>query len=183
MSYCLRRRLPAFAFGAAAIAVAMVVSLVGPGRAAAPNEANAATFEPVRHPEPRAPRNAPRFMSVPVRAATLALRMAGTPYRWGGESPVSGFDCSGLVRWAYGRLGVDLPHNSYALYGVGRPVSRQRMKTGDVLFFSGLGHVGLYLGGGRMVHAPYSGKDVEVVRLASTSYASRLVGARRVARA
>jgi cell wall-associated NlpC family hydrolase len=159
----------------------MVVSLVGSGRTAAPDEATAATFEALRHPEPRAPTNAPRFMSVPVRAATLALRMAGAPYRWGGESPASGFDCSGLIRWAYGQLGVDLPHNSYALYDVGRPVPRQRMKTGDVLFFSGLGHVGLYLGGGRMVHAPYSGKDVEIVRLASTNYGSRLVGARRVA--
>ena len=116
-----------------------------------------------------------------MRAATLALRMAGTPYRWGGESPASGFDCSGLIRWAYGRVGVDLPHNSYALYGVGRRVSRERMETGDLLFFSGLGHVGLYLGGGRMVHAPYSGKDVEVVRLARARYGSRLVGVRRVA--
>ena len=157
----------------------MVVSLAGP--TAAPDEASAASFEPLRHPERRAPRNAPQFMSVPVRAATLAVRMAGAPYRWGGESPASGFDCSGLIRWAYGQLGVDLPHNSYALYDVGLPVPRQRMKTGDVLFFSGLGHVGLYLGGGRMVHAPYSGKDVEVVRLASTNYGGRLVGARRVA--
>jgi cell wall-associated NlpC family hydrolase len=54
------------------------------------------------------------------------------------------------------------------------------METGDLLFFSGLGHVGLYLGGGRMVHAPYSGKTVEIARLADTHYGSRLVGARRV---
>jgi len=181
MSFCLHRLLPAFALGAAVVAVAMVVSLVGSGSAAAPEEASAASSEPVQHPEPRAPRNAPRFISTPVRAATLALRMAGTPYRWGGESPASGFDCSGLIRWAYGQVGVDLPHNSYALYGVGRRVSWERMETGDVLFFSGLGHVGLYLGGGRMVHAPYSGKDVEIVRLASTNYGSRLVGVRRVA--
>lgn len=159
----------------------MVVSLVGFGSAAVPDEASAARSEPVQHPEQRAPRNAPRFISTPVRAATLALRMAGTPYRWSGESPASGFDCSGLIRWAYGRVGVDLPHNSYALHGVGRRVSRERMETGDVLFFSGLGHVGLYLGGGRMVHAPYSGKDVEVVRLARARYGSRLVGVRRVA--
>ena len=181
MSLCFRRLLPAFAIGAAVAAIAVVVSLVGFGSAAAPDEARAASFEPVQHPEPRASRNAPRFMSTPVRAATLALRMAGTPYRWGGESPASGFDCSGLIRWAYGRVGVDLPHNSYALYGVGRRVTRERMETGDVLFFSGLGHVGLYLGGGRMVHAPYSGKDVEVVRVANTNYGSRLVGVRRVA--
>ena len=70
------------------------------------------------------------------------------PYRWGRESPTSGFDCSGLVRWAYLGVGIDLPHSSYALYGEGRRVSRARMRTGDVLFFEGLGHVGLYLGQG-----------------------------------
>ena len=70
---------------------------------------------------------------------------------WGGGSPASGFDCSGLVSWAYGRLGVRLPHSSYALYGRGRRVARSRMKPGDLVFFYGLGHVGMYLGRGRMV--------------------------------
>jgi peptidoglycan DL-endopeptidase CwlO len=115
------------------------------------------------------------------RAARIALEAVGIPYRWGGATPASGFDCSGLVRWAYGRVGIDLPHNSYALYGEGRRVSRSHMEAGDVLFFSGLGHVGLYLGRGRMVHAPYSGKDVEIVQLAGSHYGGRLVGARRVA--
>ncbi len=124
--------------------------------------------------------SAPRYVSVGERAALLALRVAGTPYRWGGESPESGFDCSGLVRWAYGRLGVDVPHNSYALWSTGKPVVRSRMRVGDVLVFSGLGHVGLYVGNGHMVHSPYSGKAVEVVSLASTNYGSRLVGVRRV---
>jgi peptidoglycan DL-endopeptidase CwlO len=114
------------------------------------------------------------------RAATLAVRMVGTPYRWGGESPDGGFDCSGLIRWSYGAVGVDVPHNSVALYGVGADVSDEKLETGDVLFFTGLGHVGLYLGGGRMVHAPYSGKHVEIVNLATSNYGSRLIGARRV---
>ncbi len=114
------------------------------------------------------------------RAAKIALRAVGVPYRWGGTSPASGFDCSGLVYWAYGRVGIQVPHSSYALYGEGRHVVRSRMKAGDVLFFSGLGHVGLYLGRGRMVHAPSSGRRVEVVRLGSSHYGSRLVGARRV---
>jgi len=118
--------------------------------------------------------------SVGERAARIALGAVGIPYRWGGESPSSGFDCSGLVRWAYGRLGIELPHNSYALYGEGRRVSRSRMQPGDLLFFEGLGHVGLYLGRGRMVHAPQSGRDVEIVRLGRSNYGSRLVGARRV---
>ena len=115
------------------------------------------------------------------RAAHIALRAVGVPYRWGGESPESGFDCSGLVRWAYGRIGIDLPHSSYALYGEGRRVAESRLESGDVLFFEGLGHVGLYLGRGRMVHAPQSGRSVEVVHLGSLGYGGRLIGARRFA--
>jgi cell wall-associated NlpC family hydrolase len=114
------------------------------------------------------------------RAATMALKAVGVPYRWGGSSLSSGFDCSGLVYWAYGRLGVELPHSSYALYHQGRRVARSRLKAGDVLFFSGLGHVGLYVGRGRMVHAPRSGRLVEVVSLGRPEYGGRLVAARRV---
>ena len=124
--------------------------------------------------EPRAPTKA-------ERAVRFALDEVGVPYRWGGESPETGFDCSGLVRWAYGRVGIDLPHNSYALYSVGKRVPETGMKPGDILFFEGLGHVGLYLGNGRMVHAPQTGRNVEIVRLASTNYGLRLVAARRVA--
>ena len=114
------------------------------------------------------------------RAAKVALRAVGVPYRWGGSSPSGGFDCSGLVYWAYGRLGVPVPHSSYALYGLGRNVARSRLRSGDVLFFSGLGHVGLYIGRGRMVHAPNSGRTVEIVRLRGSHYGSRLVAARRL---
>ena len=116
------------------------------------------------------------------RAATIAVREVGVPYRWGGASPAAGFDCSGLVYWTYGRLGIALPHSSYALYGLGRRVTRSRMKAGDLLFFSGLGHVGIYIGRGRMVHAPHSGTRVQVVRLRSSSYGARIVGVRRVVR-
>jgi cell wall-associated NlpC family hydrolase len=115
------------------------------------------------------------------RAATIALTAVGVPYRWGGASPAGGFDCSGLVYWSYGRLGVELPHSSYALYDLGRAVGRSRMEAGDLLFFSGLGHVGMYIGRGRMVHAPHSGRVVEVVRLSRSSYGSLVVGVRRVA--
>ena len=114
------------------------------------------------------------------RAAKVALRAVGVPYRWGGSSPSGGFDCSGLVYWAYSRLGISVPHSSYALYGLGRNVARSRLRSGDVLFFSGLGHVGLYIGRGRMVHAPNSGRTVEIVRLRGSHYGSRLVGARRL---
>ena len=115
------------------------------------------------------------------RAVRFALDEVGVPYSWGGESPETGFDCSGLVRWAYGRVGIDLPHNSYALYSTGRRVRESGVEPGDILFFEGLGHVGIYLGRGRMVHAPQTGRNVEVVRLGATTYGSRLIGARRVA--
>jgi cell wall-associated NlpC family hydrolase len=118
--------------------------------------------------------------TVGQRAATMALKAVGVPYQWGGSSLTGGFDCSGLVHWAYARLGIQLPHSSYALSRQGRSVARSRLKAGDVLFFSGLGHVGLYVGRGRMVHAPHSGRRVEVVTLARSDYGHRLVGARRV---
>ena len=113
-------------------------------------------------------------------AVAIAVRVVGVPYRWGGSSSAGGFDCSGLVDWAYGRLGIELPHSSYALYDQGRRVARARMKPGDLLFFSGLGHVGIYIGRGRMVHAPHSGTRVEVVKLGHSSYGARLVAVRRV---
>ena len=119
----------------------------------------------------------PKPLTLAQRAVRLARKQLGVPYVWGGMSP-AGFDCSGLVSWIYGRLGVPLPHNSAALYGVGRPVSRRSLRPGDILFFSGLGHVGLYVGHGRMIHAPQSGRNVEVQPLSARH--GSFVGARRV---
>jgi murein DD-endopeptidase len=141
---------------------------------------NAAVAGPRPTPTRHIPKRVAPKPTLGQRAATIALKAVGVPYRWGGASPASGFDCSGLVYWAYAKLGVELPHSSYALYGLGRRVVRSRMKAGDLLFFYGLGHVGLYLGRGLMVHAPSSGRRVEVVRLGGSHYGSRLVGARRV---
>jgi len=112
------------------------------------------------------------------RAVRLARTQLGVPYRYGGASP-GGFDCSGLVMWAYGRVGVPLPHNAAALFGVGRAVPRAGLQPGDLLFFRGLGHVGIYIGRGRMIHAPQSGRHVELQSLAVRR--GSLVGARRVA--
>ncbi|HET7515389.1 MAG TPA: C40 family peptidase [Gaiella sp.] len=112
-----------------------------------------------------------------VRAVRIARQQLGVPYVYGGSSP-SGFDCSGLVSWVYGRLGVGLPHNAAALYGVGRRVRLAAMRPGDLVFFSGLGHVGLYIGHGRMIHAPQSGRNVEIEALDARSHPP--VGARRI---
>jgi cell wall-associated NlpC family hydrolase len=134
---------------------------------------------PTRH----GPSPAIRKPTLGERAAAIALEEVGVPYRWGGASPAGGFDCSGLVDWAYSRLGVELPHSSYALYEQGKRVARAKMKAGDLLFFSGLGHVGIYIGRGRMVHAPHSGRLVEVVSLSRSSYGGQLAGVRRVLKA
>jgi cell wall-associated NlpC family hydrolase len=122
----------------------------------------------------------PRIVPVPFgsRAAQIALEAVGTPYRWGGSSK-RGFDCSGLVMWAYAKLGVALPHQAAGQAHLGRRVPRRRLLPGDLVFFSGYGHVGMYIGRGRMVHAPQSGERVRVERLGG-NYGRRLVEARRI---
>ena len=109
----------------------------------------------------------------------VALSEQGVPYSWGGESP-SGFDCSGLVAYAYAQVGVSLPHSSYAQYNMGTSVPRDQLQPGDLVFFDGVGHVGLYVGGGNFVHAPHTGTTVQVSNLDSGWYSSSYVGARRI---
>jgi peptidoglycan DL-endopeptidase CwlO len=108
----------------------------------------------------------------------VAMRYLGTPYVWGGASP-SGFDCSGFVMYVYSQVGISLPHSSYAQYGYGSPVSLSQLQAGDLVFFDGLGHVGIYVGGGTFIHAPHTG---DVVKISSLSgwYASTFVGGRRL---
>lgn len=106
----------------------------------------------------------------------VALSYVGVQYVWAGASP-SGFDCSGLVMYAYAQLGVSLPHSSYAMWDIGVPVPQDQLEPGDLVFFNGLGHVGIYVGGGYFVHAPHTGTVVQVSSLADDpSY----VGARRI---
>jgi peptidoglycan DL-endopeptidase CwlO len=108
----------------------------------------------------------------------IAMRYLGVPYVWGGSSP-SGFDCSGLVAYVYAQVGVSLPHYTGAQWNVGVPVSRSDLQPGDLVFFDGLGHVGIYIGGNSFIHAPHTG---DVVRISSISgwYADTYVGARRI---
>jgi cell wall-associated NlpC family hydrolase len=109
-------------------------------------------------------------------AVGVAMSQLGTPYVWGGGAP-GGFDCSGLVAYAYAKVGVSLPHSSYAQWSSGVPVPSDQLQPGDLVFFNGLGHVGIYIGGGQFVHAPHTG---DVVKVSSMSDHGGFVGARRV---
>ncbi len=109
----------------------------------------------------------------------IAMRYLGVPYSWGGSSP-SGFDCSGLVMYVYAQVGVSLPHYTGAQWSYGVPVSRSDLQPGDLVFFDGLGHVGIYIGGGQFVHAPQTGDVVKISSLSEGWYAATYDGARRI---
>jgi cell wall-associated NlpC family hydrolase len=98
-----------------------------------------------------------------AEAVRIAMRYLGVPYRWGGASP-SGFDCSGLASYAYAQIGKSVPHYTGAIWAQFPKVPRDQLQAGDMVFFNGLGHMGIYIGGGQMVHAPHTG---DVVRVAS----------------
>jgi peptidoglycan DL-endopeptidase CwlO len=109
----------------------------------------------------------------------IAMRYLGVPYRWGGASPSTGFDCSGFTMYVFAQIGVSLPHYTGSQYQMGSPVSRDQLQAGDLVFFNGLGHMGIYIGGGNFIHAPHTG---DVVKISSMTgwYSSTYVGARRL---
>jgi peptidoglycan DL-endopeptidase CwlO len=112
-------------------------------------------------------------------AVGVAMQYLGTPYVWGGSSP-GGFDCSGFVMYVYSQIGVYLPHHAADQYNYGTPVSRDELEPGDLVFFDGLGHVGIYIGGGQFVHSPHTGDVVKISSLDDSWYAATYVGARRL---
>jgi cell wall-associated NlpC family hydrolase len=112
-------------------------------------------------------------------AVGVAMAQLGKPYVWAAAGP-DAFDCSGLVVYSFAAVGKSLPHSTYALYGMGVPVSRDQLQPGDLVFFDGLGHMGIYIGGDQFVHAPHTGDVVKVSSLDEGWYASSYVGARRI---
>jgi cell wall-associated NlpC family hydrolase len=107
----------------------------------------------------------------------IALQYLGIPYVWGGASPSQGFDCSGLVSYVYAQIGVSLPHHAASIWNYGSYVPRDQVEAGDLVFFHGLGHMGIYIGGDQFVHAPHTG---DVVKISSLSSYSGYYGAKRL---
>lgn len=142
-----------------------------PGRAPAPAK-------------PAAPAPAPSLPVAPVgsgagAAIAAAQSVMGTPYRWAGASPSTGFDCSGLTMWAWARGGRSLPHSSSAQYAATQRISLDQLQPGDLVFFNNpISHVGLYIGGGQMIHSPHTG---DVVKISPITRMGKLVRAGRVA--
>lgn len=155
------------------IAIAFVAALVTGCATRGPS------FEP-RASEPAAVASAPR-----VEAALVALGLLGSPYAYGGSSPDTGFDCSGLVAYVYrAAFQSALPRTTYEQSRVGVPVASEALGPGDLVFFNTLrrdfSHVGIYLGDARFVHAPSSGGVVRVEDMRVPYWSSRYNGARRL---
>jgi cell wall-associated NlpC family hydrolase len=112
-----------------------------------------------------------------TQVVAVALQYLGVQYVWGGSSPSTGFDCSGFTAYVYAQVGVYLPHHAASQYAMGTPVPYDQLAPGDLVFFDGLGHVGIYIGGGEFIHAPHTG---DVVKISPLSEHYGYVGARRL---
>ena len=115
-----------------------------------------------------------------AQVVAIAMQYLGVPYVWGAADPSVGFDCSGLTKYVFAKVGVSLPHYAAAQYQLGSPVSKDQLEPGDLVFFRNLGHMGMYIGGGNMIHAPRTGDVVKISSIYESYYVANWVGARRV---
>jgi cell wall-associated NlpC family hydrolase len=138
----------------------------------------------VAHPGSEMVRQPAHASLAAERAVQIAQRYLGQPYRWGGASPATGFDCSGLVQYAYGQAGVTLPRVTHQQFAVGELIGRDQLTTGDIVFFRDatgyIHHEGIYVGGDEFLHAPHTGDVVKVSSLKEPYYAAQFAGGRRV---
>jgi cell wall-associated NlpC family hydrolase len=119
---------------------------------------------PVVQVHRKQPKRVARWQSRARHAVRFAYRQLGKPYRWGGTGPRA-YDCSGLVQRAWRAAGVRIPRVTYAQFRIRPHIRRRNLRPGDLVFFHGRGHVGIYVGRGRFIHAPNSGSRVKVQRL------------------
>jgi cell wall-associated NlpC family hydrolase len=159
-----------------ALTLALVLALLRPlqGRATDPAVRLVQSPVPMRHLFHHS-----RHPSLPfgVHVVAYARHFLGVPYRWGGTTPRTGFDCSGLVRFVYRRFGVRLPHSTWGDLAHGRRVTRRSLRPGDLVFFYGASHVGIYVGRGHFIDAPHTGARV---RISTMNRYSGYYGARRL---
>ncbi len=169
------RKPPRFARVLIAVLVATGMSFAQPVRADAETDKSAEQASPVFS-----------LQSILMQGVVnRALQNIGVPYRFGGNNPKSGFDCSGLVNHVYREaLGIALPRTSRQLASVGSPVAEADLRPGDLVFFNTRGaansHVGIYLGDGRFIHAPRARTLVRIDRLDDPGYVKIFEGARRL---
>ena len=146
----------------------------------APPPAATAVATPASTPPPPSP-----TPSAADKIVGLAYNAVGSPYAFGGSSPVTGFDCSGLVQWVLGQLGVQIGRTAADQFGYGDPIDPPDLRPGDLVFFAntympGLSHVGIYVGDGQFVDAGTERTGVRRARLGDPYWAARFVGARRI---
>ena len=157
------------------------VALSAPAAIASPDTAPLVEQLQALNEAQQAPSTSGRIKSVLQRAFALL----GTPYRWGGTSPESGFDCSGLVGYVFRTIGIDLPRVSRSMAHEGTEVAnRDALAEGDLVFFGKRGridHVGIYIGDGKFLHAPRTGRDVTVSSLTTGYWSQKYLQARRIA--
>ncbi len=159
-----------------AITLVLVLALMRPlqGRATPQEVTLVRSPVPLRHLFHHS-RHKPQAFGVHVVA--YARHFLGVPYRWGGATPRTGFDCSGLVRFVYRRFGIRLPHSTWGDLSHGRRITRRSLRAGDLVFFYGASHVGIYVGGGHFIDAPHTGARV---RISTMTRYSGYYGARRL---
>jgi peptidoglycan DL-endopeptidase CwlO len=123
---------------------------------------------------------APPDGSKASQVIAIAMQYLGIPYVWGGASPSQGFDCSGLTTYVFAQIGISLPHHAASQYSYGVPVAREDLQPADLVFFDGLGHMGMYIGAGQFIHAPHTGDVVKISSIYEDWYSATWVGARRI---
>lgn len=178
----LRLTKPVLAFAIALVLFSCLPKVEGEAKAYGSSRAVAAKVKK-KHLKPRRKKRRLTHKQKVERKRTRVVRIAkrylGVSYRWGGSSPRSGFDCSGLVRYVYGRVGIRLPRVAAGQFHRGHRVKASNLHPGDLLFFNRLGHVGMYIGRGKMIHAPNSRSTVRVESLRGY-WGGAFVGARRL---